>query len=312
MNKLSNIFFVAAAAFAVWSCKGTWLMYDTDQTPVIYFQESLQTHSSSFTFLAVDTINVSPTVYVMGEPSDHDRTFTVSYIQAGDGDTLSTGTVTYPVYTATPGEDFTVGNLVIPAGEVSGKLPITIHRTPRMLEGCYLLVGLKLAANEEFTPCAADSSSTQRILTPEYRYYITDGEPACPTWWRYGNSAPGWNFAWGKFYPQKFRKLLEFYHATEETAPTFFAYCVEHYGYYLDAEPDRELNNSMNNFWRTGSPYMASWAKYIAMPLYEYYSEWYAAHPDDPNFEKMGDENVNLGTQTGWGNPMHGSYAFFN
>lgn len=49
---------------------------------------------------------------------------------------------------------------------------------------------------------------------------------------------------------QKFRKLLEYYHATEVTCPSFFNYCVEHYGYYLDADPDKELNNNMNTFWR--------------------------------------------------------------
>lgn len=57
---------------------------------------------------------------------------------------------------------------------------------------------------------------------------------------------------------------------------------------------------------------MASWAKYVAMPLYDYYKEWYAAHPDDPNYENMGDSFVNITRQEGWGDPLSGTYGFLN
>ena len=310
IDRLIVVTTVAFAAFAAAGCSDNWQMYDTDQTPVIYFEENLMTHSASFAMIPDDDISVQTTVYVMGMPSDRDRQYSVSYIEAEPDQVFAAGGVSYPVKTARPGTDFTLGDLVVPAGEVSGTLDITIHRQPEMSEGNYLMIGLKLSENEEFTPCAADSSSS-KILTPEYRYYVTDGEPSCPIWWRANaTSALGWHFNWGRFYPQKYRKLLEYYHETEQTCPAFFNYCVEHYGYYLDADPDKELNNNMNTFWRQA--YMAAWAKYVAMPLYDYYKEWYAAHPDDPDYENMGDAYVNITRQEGWGDPLSGTYGFLN
>lgn len=286
------------------SCKGTWLMYDNSQTPLIYFQESVQTHSSSFALLADDEISVSTTVYVMGNPVDYDRTYAVEYIEAADTQKFTTGSVTYPVSTARPGVDFELDPLVIPAGAVNAKLSMTIHRTEEMLDK-YLQIGIRLVSNDEFNPCATDSTSTQEVLTPEYYYYISDGEPACPGWWRNSSKdAPGWDYAWGNYYPDKFRKLLEYFHETEVTCPSFYEYAVEKLGYYLDS-PDFD-----DKFWRR--TYAAAWAKYVAMPLYDYYLKWYAEHPDDPNYEAMGDKNVNLNAHTGWGNPMSGTYGFLN
>ncbi len=310
MKEIERFLLVTVCALSLMSCRDTWLMYDTDQTPVVYFEENMQTHSASFAMIPDDDIYVTTTVKVMGLPSDVDRHYEIEYIEAGENEMFVAGGLSYPVRTARPGTDFSLGDLVVPAGEVTAPLTIAIHRQPEMSEGCYMLIGLRLVGNGEFTPCKADSTASP-ILTPEYRCYVTDGEPSCPIWWRANaSSALGWHFNWGNFYPQKFRKLLEFYHATEVTCPSFFNYCVEHYGYYLDADPDKELNNNMNTFWRQA--YMASWAKYVAMPLYDYYKEWYAAHPDDPNFENMGDSFVNITRQEGWGDPLSGTYGFLN
>lgn len=306
---MKKILSITAIAFMLASCNGTWLMYDTNQVPEIYFEEALQTHSSSFALIPEDTVVVYNSVFVMGMPADHDRTFTIEYIPAADTATFTTGNVSYPVKTARPGIDFSIEDLYIPAGAVQSTMKINIYRTAEMSEGCYMRIGFRLTENDNFKPCATDSSSTQRIMTPEYYYYVTDGEPSCPTWWRNGNSTPGWNFNWGKFYPDKYRRLLEYYHTTKETCPPFYNYCVEHYGYNLDAEPSSE-NNKMNTFWRQA--YMAAWAKYVAMPLYEYYLKYYSEHPDDPNYEMMGDSNVNIKLQIGWGNPMSGTYGFMN
>lgn len=310
MKTIAKSFIITVSLFAVTSCKGTWLMYDESQTPLLYFEENLQTHSASFAMIPDDEISVSATVYVMGAPADYDRQYKVEYIDAKPDQMFVAGGMSYPVVSARPGTDFQLGDLVVPAGEVKTSLNITIFRQPEMSQGRFVQVGIRLAENDAFKPCAADSTSG-KILTPEFRFFVTDGEPSCPVWWRANSSSElGWHFNWGKFYPQKYRKLLEFYHATQETSPAFFDYCVEHYGYYLDAEPDKELNNNMNTFWRTA--YAAAWAKYVALPLYEYYTQWYTEHPDDPNYEEMGDANVSITRQVGWGNPMSGTYGFLN
>ena len=43
-----------------------------------------------------------------------------------------------------------------------------------------------------------------------------------------------------------------------------------------------------------------------------YYKKYYSEHPDDPDYEEMGDSNVNINLRMGWGNPMSGTYGFMN
>lgn len=285
-------------------------MYDTSQMDHVYFQESAQIHTASFALIPENEIQVSTTVFLMGQISDRDRTFTIEAVGVPEGDTIRVGSVTYPVVAGKMGTDFTVGDLVLPAGKVSAPLNITLHRRPQMKDSCYVRVGIRLTENNEFLPAATDSSKAQAVVSPYYYVYVTDGDPACPMWWRDGKKAPGWHYNLGNYYPDKFRKLLDIYHAAQETSPVFFAYCVEHYGYNLDAEPDKQWNNEMNVFWR--QQYASAWAKYVFIPFYEYYKAWYEAHPDDPHFEQMGTEHVNLKAQVGWADPMDGTYGFFN
>lgn len=297
-----------AAAFAVItaaiSCKGTWLMYDTGQKSVIYFMEKQQVHSASFALIPDDEIIFQDTVRIIGKPSGNDRPFAVEYAAAEEGETFIEGNVEYPVVTARPGIDFEIVNPEIPAGEVKPLFTIKIHRQKEMLDK-YMLIALRLIENDDFRPCETDSTSTSRIMSPVYRLYVTDGEPSCPKWWKYnGKDAPGWDFSWGNFYPQKFRKLLEYFHATKDINPTFYEYAVAKYGYNLENPTNEE------KFWRKG--YAAAWAKYVAMPLYEYYLNWYAEHPDDPNYEDMGSDKVNINAKIGWGDPMNGRYGFLN
>ena len=173
------------------------------------------------------------------------------------------------------------------------------------MQDTFVKVRFRLVANENFIPCAADSSATQKILTPDFIYYVSDGEPSCPPWWKANaKAAPGWDYDWGNFYPEKYRRMLQYFQATEESCPAFYEYAVTNYGKNLD-NPDAPMK-----FWRKS--YMAAWAKYVALPLYEYYEKWYAEHPEDPNYELMGSENVNINARKGWGNPMSGTYGFLN
>mgnify|MGYP000785138500 FL=1 len=57
---------------------------------------------------------------------------------------------------------------------------------------------------------------------------------------------------------------------------------------------------------------MAAWATYVFCPLYEYYEQYYKDHPDDPNLEVMGSDNVNINAFKGWGDPRSGRYGFLN
>lgn len=291
------------------SCDGTWVMYDNAQKDHLYFQDRIQTIMKSFALLSQDEIEVSANVYVMGNVSDVDRPFKVESVDTPEGTVLTFGGVEYPVISAREDVDFEVGDCVIPAGEVSTTVNVTLKRQPEMKNGGYVRVHLRLVPYENFEPLPADTTSSV-VMSPDFQVYVNDGDPACPTWWRPSASKPaGWDYDLGNFYHAKFRKLLEFYHKTAETNPTFYEYCVAHYGENLDAEPSSE-NNKMVRFWR--QTYMAAWATYVFCPLYEYYEQYYKDHPDDPNLEVMGSDNVNINAFKGWGDPRSGRYGFLN
>ena len=179
MNRIYKAITIFAALPLLFSCKGTWLMYDTEQTPVVYFMEGIQTHSHSFALIPENDITVSQEVFTMGSPVSYDRAFAIEFVPAAEGETFSAGTVTYPVITAREGIDFELDSLFIPAGKVSGNVKLTFHRQKEM-QDTFVKVRFRLVANENFIPCAADSSATQKILTPDFIYYVSDGEPSCP------------------------------------------------------------------------------------------------------------------------------------
>lgn len=291
------------------SCDGTWVMYDTGQKDHIYFHDRIQTIMKSFALLSTDEIDVAANVYVMGNVSDVDRPFKVESVDTPAGTVLTFGGVEYPVISAREGVDFEVEDCVIPAGEVSTTINVRLKRQPEMKGGSYVRVHLRLVPYGNFEPLPADTINTT-VMSPEFQLYVNDGDPACPTWWRPASSKPaGWDYDLGNFYPSKFRKLLEFYHKTAETNPTFYEYCVAHYGENLDAEPNAD-NFKMTRFWR--QTYMAAWASEVFCPLFEYYEQYYKDHPDDPNFEPMGTESVNINALIGWGDPRSGRYGFLN
>ena len=291
------------------SCDGTWVMYDTGHQDHIYFQDRIQTIMKSFALLSTDEIDVAANVYVMGNVSDVDRPFKVESVDTPAGTVLTFGGVEYPVISAREGVDFEVEDCVIPAGEVSTTINVRLKRQPEMKGGSYVRVHLRLVPYGNFEPLPADTINTT-VMSPEFQLYVNDGDPACPTWWRPASSKPaGWDYDLGNFYPSKFRKLLEFYHKTAETNPTFYEYCVAHYGENLDAEPNAD-NFKMTRFWR--QTYMAAWASEVFCPLFEYYEQYYKDHPDDPNFEPMGTESVNINALIGWGDPRSGRYGFLN
>ena len=313
MGKRSLILVIMAVCM-LQGCKGTWLMYDLDQPDHIYFSESKQTHLMSFAMIPEDEIVVTAKVFLMGNPSGRQRSFTVECLPAKDGETIETGGVSYPVVTARENVDFTVGELVLPAGAVETTMDITLHRTPEMLEDKLFKVTIHICDDANFKAAAVDSTREREIITPFFEVYVTDGEPACPSWWRASGGPIGWHWDFGRFYPDKYRRFMEYFHSTRDTNPTFYEYCVDAYGYWLDTpNPDAQAQSAsdiMNTFWRKA--YSSAWAKYVFVPLYNYYKAWYTLHPDDPNAEPMGPGTINQGNKSGWSDPMDPGYGFFN
>ena len=284
-----------AAALALVSCKGTWLMYDTGQKDRLYFEVLPTPEEASFALITDETIDYRTTVRMMGMPVDYDRTFHIEYIPAEEGEMHNNGTTDMPVLTAREGVDFKMGDLVIPAGAVEADVNITLLKSDEMDDN-YMKLTFKVVEDEEFLPMDPDSTDLRAIVSPQFSLLVNAGDPACPYWWNASASSDdlfGWSMYVGKFYPDKFRKMLEYYHAIEEKNPSLYEQLVAQYGENLDNE------GLTVSFWASESP--AMWATYVLLPLYNYYLDYYTAHPDDPNFETQGSSGT---SGSYWRNPL--------
>lgn len=252
-------------------------MYDQEQKDHLYFEVTSATNVS-FSLTDATTMTQTVPVKMMGMPRDHERVISLTWLdpekaEAEDG----TGIVK-----AVEGTDFTVSDLVIPAGEICGNIVFTINRTEGMKTAIHD-IRFSIAENDDFLPLKADSTSISKILTPVFDIKVSDGEPLCPDWWDAttgsGDDLKGWTMYLGKYYPAKFRKMLEFYHDMKAKNPIFYEDCLAKYGENLDKK------GITKSFFASENP--AAWASYVLIPLCEYYKTWYSGHPDDPNVETI-------------------------
>lgn len=273
-------------------CKGTWIMYDQEQKDHLYFEVTSATNVS-FSLTDATTMTHTVPVKMMGMPRDHERVISLTWLdpekaEAEDG----TGIVK-----AVEGTDFTVSDLVIPAGEICGNIVFTINRTEGMKTAIHD-IRFSIAENDDFLPLKADSTSISKILTPVFDIKVSDGEPLCPDWWDAttgtGDDLRGWTMYLGKYYPAKFRKMLEFYHDMKAKNPIFYEDCLAKYGENLDKK------GITKSFFASENP--AAWASYVLIPLCEYYKTWYSGHPDDPNVETIQTKSGTVGKY--WRDPI--------
>ena len=267
-------------------------MYDQEQKDHLYFEVTSATNVS-FSLTDATTMTQTVPVKMMGMPRDHERVISLTWLdpekaEAEDG----TGIVK-----AVEGTDFTVSDLVIPAGEICGNIVFTINRTEGMKTAIHD-IRFSIAENDDFLPLKADSTSISKILTPVFDIKVSDGEPLCPDWWDAttgsGDDLKGWTMYLGKYYPAKFRKMLEFYHDMKAKNPIFYEDCLAKYGENLDKK------GITKNFFASENP--AAWASYVLIPLCEYYKTWYSGHPDDPNVETIQTKSGTVGKY--WRDPI--------
>lgn len=273
-------------------CKGTWIMYDQEQKDHLYFEVTSATNVS-FSLTEATTMTQTVPVKMMGMPRDHERVISLTWLDPEKAETEDgTGIVK-----AVEGTDFTVSDLVIPAGEICGNIVFTINRTEGMKTAIHD-IRFSIAENDDFLPLKADSTSISKILTPVFDIKVSDGEPLCPDWWdaTTGSSddLKGWTMYLGKYYPAKYRKMLEFYHNMKAKNPIFYEDCLAKYGENLDKEGIKK------SFFASENP--AAWASYVLIPLCEYYKTWYSGHPDDPNVETIQTKSGTVGKY--WRDPI--------
>lgn len=273
-------------------CKGTWIMYDQEQKDHLYFEVTSATNVS-FSLTDATTMTQTVPVKMMGMPRDHERVISLTWLDPEKAE-AENGT---GIVKAVEGTDFTVSDLVIPAGEICGNIVFTINRTEGMKTAIHD-IRFSIAENDDFLPLKADSTSISKILTPVFDIKVSDGEPLCPDWWDAtagsGDDLKGWTMYLGKYYPAKFRKMLEFYHDMKTKNPIFYEDCLAKYGENLDKK------GITKSFFASENP--AAWASYVLIPLCEYYKTWYSGHPDDPNVETIQTKSGTVGKY--WRDPI--------
>lgn len=243
---------------SLYSCDNGALMYDPKQPGTIFFERGKENDIPicSFVFETEDELEVKIPIKLMGMPRDYDRPLKIKVLQ----DTLKkqvVGGITYEVVPAEYETDFTFVNTLFPADSVSMTLVVKVKR-PQVVDK-YKSILLEIESSEDVIP----------LYGNYYRLFILDGEPALPRWWNNGGNGTsfisGWQFYIGKFYPDKYRRMLQYYWEMELSSPIFFDYALKTYGKFLD---DKSMTAG---FYQKDSP--AVWAKYVLCPLYNYYKE---------------------------------------
>ena len=275
----------------MWACKDTWVMYDTDQKNRLYFyhknlpiDSTILVNEVSFAFVTDETLNHRIEIRLMGLPADYDRQFEIQVLH-DDTPQLDYGDVIRDVVDGVEGEDFEVLSTVVPAGSVVGYIDLKINRTAKMLDKA-VSIPIVVKETDEFM---AQPNNMCKVI-------VTDGEPACPDWWKveWQGVVYNWYMYLGDYSAAKYRKLLELYHGIEDTNPVLFEDLVNTYGLYFDNE-EAELTLG---FFNKRTPTV--WAKYVLIPLYEYWKENY---PDAERGPGYTDKSVNALTG-GWRNPI--------
>ena len=293
-----NILIVLSAAGGFLSCSDTWLMYDTSQKDKLYFSDGAQSldrylsTEAPFALLdeSVKELRQTISVKLLGTVADHDRTFEVQAIHDTTTN-YTTGGVARELYDAVEGEDYTIDELIVPAGSVEGRIEVTVKRTEKLKDKTASLV-LQIAESDEF----------QGVPRNVHRILISDGIAACPNWW-YHTATIQWYMYLGEFRQDKYRKLLELYHSIADTNPTLYAEMVKQYGENIDNDyytglNGQQLRMSMGFMVNRQNPHKMAWLRYVLCPLYEYYKTNYP----DLEYYTTGSVNVTTG---GWRDPAN-------
>ena len=292
-----DILIVLSAAGGFLSCSDTWLMYDTSQKDKLYFSDGAQSldrylsTEAPFALLdeSVTELRQTLSVKLLGSVADHDRTFKVQAIHDTTTN-YTTGGVARELFDAVEGEDYTIDELIVPAGSVEGRIEITVKRTEKIKDKTASLV-LQIAESDWF----------QGVPRNVHRILISDGIAACPNWWYY-DAKHQWYEYLGEFREDKYRKLLELYHAIKDSNPTLYAEMVACFGKNIDkgtytSQTGEELPMTFATFMLRGKhPYKMAWLRYVLCPLYDYYSTNF------PDLERYTTGTVSV-SAGGWRDP---------
>lgn len=234
-----------------------YMVFDESYSGIYFTEDSLH---YSFSTLPIETRTYTEEipVQIMGKPYDYDRVFAV--------------VVEPSIYNETPlagrQYDLKAEDLIVPAGEITGSIPLVILRDGLAGddENGYTRyeLRLRLVENNNFTPTLTQAD--QNVVV------TFDNSIEKPSWY----SEAVWISKCGEWAPIKLIKIMEYFHTTlKENAPSTYDKMVEDIG---------ENWEDVTYGWPTDYNYTVK--KYILIPCYEFFLQ----HPEygvtdfpDPN-----------------------------
>ncbi len=220
-----------------------YMRYDTAHSG-IYFTGDTVRYSFGVTPIDIREHTIKVPVAIMGALSGSDRTFSYELVTAD--------------CVGEEGKQYVMGTPVVHADSTSGYIPITVLRDG--LKGNYqdgyerYKLTLRLTASDTFVP-TLDSASQVRVV-------MFDNAVEQPEWYN-AMGEKVWSLSTlGKWHPYKFIKMVEYFHALENTLPETYKKMVALYGENLEHI-------------EYGDPYQyrTVFKKYIYLPMYEHFND---------------------------------------
>lgn len=243
MNPLKNIICGVAAVVAFTACtEEDYKVYDANQKDSVFFEyineknevDSMVSYSYNYDIATIHTIELPVTL--MGVPKDYDRDISIAVNP--DSTTMVEGT------------HYTLSDLIIPAGEVSGIIKINLYRDrdPEILEKEFRL-RISVAENDDLRP-VGDNAFT--VIYSDIRPTLRPG------WWLTYGAIPEYSFENAQLFFDYFHRLAP------KANLTFYNEMVNSYGMYFDKAPSIRGPFTM---------YDAFLRNYVFIPLYNDHPE---------------------------------------
>ncbi len=262
MRTAIKYLFIALLVGATMGCSETaYLQYDASANGIYFHRDTL---TYSFSVMPVDSVThtLQVPVKIMGVVSDQPRTFAYTVEHQMPSDSLQQ-LIYLPeaeqyVWAEQDKHYSLPQEVTIPAGAITGSIPVTIHR--RALEGSFAegyqhyRIVIRLAENANFSPVLSEKDQVRIIQF--------DNAIDQPAWYDAFGGKVWYEHDLGKWHPYKFIKMVEYFHEVNNVLPDTYKKMVALYGENLENVPYGDFH-----------VYRTIFRKHIYSRMYEHFND---------------------------------------
>lgn len=262
MRTAIKYLFLALLVGATMGCSETaYLQYDASANGIYFHRDTL---TYSFSVMPVDSVThtLQVPVKIMGVVSDQPRTFAYTVEHQMPSDSLQQ-LIYLPeaeqyVWAEQDKHYSLPQEVTIPAGAITGSIPVTIHR--RALEGSFAegyqhyRIVIRLAENANFSPVLSEKDQVRIIQF--------DNAIDQPAWYDAFGGKVWYEHDLGKWHPYKFIKMVEYFHEVNNVLPDTYKKMVALYGENLENVPYGDFH-----------VYRTIFRKHIYSRMYEHFND---------------------------------------